>query len=488
MAELWCVPKIVLRATVWKTTPEPCAGTLLSLIGCSVAFVAAGLTFEYFFAGEDVHFVAYGLNASIAFLALFLVTTAFFVRPETRVTFVSAITALSALVSAVISVFIVIHASSHLELPDFLSWVNRHRTAAFLAVQPIALVWWIGAVCAIMRSVEPQRPTGRIRRAFGLWAALMVVGAALPYQPTFRGESYDRRTANLWEFIPAALKGYSPKSDAPAPRLVDSEQVELAQPALLEAEASYLAPRTAGKTNVYAIGVAGWSAQDVFVKELDGGIKSLSQVLPVDGHVIRLVNRLDTVSNTPIASLQNFAAAVHAVARVMDRERDILLLFMTSHGSPDGVALLLAGELYADLSPRDVATVLDSEGITNRIVIVSACYSGVFLKPLANDDSIILTAADENHPSFGCSNEREWTYFGDALFNRSMLPGEDLEAAFRNAKAAVTQWEVSEGLTPSNPQAYFGRALTRKLAPVYLHPTSATPMKSAAGLERAATP
>ena len=488
MAELWCVPKIVLRATVWKATPQPCAGTLLSLIGCSVAFVAAGLAFEYFFAGEGVHFVAYGLNASIAFLALVLATAAFFVRSEARVTFVSAIVAFSALLSATISIFIAVHANSHLEFSDFLPWLSRHRTAIFLAAQAVCCVWWVGAACAIMRSVEPQRRTGRIWRAIGLWLALMVAGLALPYQPTFRGANFDRRTSNLWEFIPAALKAYSPKSDVPAPRLVDSEQVELAQPALLEAQASYLAPPTAGKTNVYAIGVAGWSEQDVFVKELDGGIKSLSQVLPVDGHVIRLVNRLDTVGTTPIASLQNFAAAVHAIARVMDRERDILLLFMTSHGSPDGVALLLKGELYADLSPRDVATVLDGEGITNRIVIVSACYSGVFLKALANDDSIILTAADEAHPSFGCSNEREWTYFGDALFNRSMLPGEDLEAAFRNAKAAVTQWEVSEGLTPSNPQGYFGRALTRKLAAVYLHPTSATPMKSAAGLERAATP
>jgi Peptidase C13 family len=488
MAKLWCIPKIVLRAAIWKATPQPCAGNLLSLIVYSVALVAAGLVLEYFFAGEGVHFVAYGLNASIAFLALVLATAALFVRSEARVTFVSALTAFSALLSATISIFIAVHASSHLEFPDFMSWVSRHRTATFLVAQFVCCVWWVGAVCAIMRSVEPERRTGRIRRAIGLWLALMVAGLALPYQPTFRGANFDRRTSNLWEFIPAALKGHSPDSNVPAPRLVDSEQVELAQPALLEAQASYLAPRTAGKTNIYAIGIAGWSAQDVFVKELDGGIKSLSQVLPVDGHVIRLINRFDTVSNTPIASLQNFAAAVHAIARVMDRERDILLLFMTSHGSPDGVALLLEGELYADLSPRDVATVLDGEGITNRIVIVSACYSGVFLKPLANDDSIILTAADENHPSFGCSNEREWTYFGDALFNRSMLPGEDLEEAFLNAKAAVTQWEVSEGLTPSNPQGYFGRALTSKLASVYLHPTSTAPMKSAAGLERAATP
>ena len=369
----------------------------------------------------------------------------------------------------------------HFESPEVL-----RSGIAMTALFCVYLLWWLGAVRAILRSVEPERRV--LLRPAGLWLALLVVYAAMPYQPVFRGPAFDLRRANLWEYIPAVLEDRFAKDDAPPPRMVDSEQVELAQPALLEAQASYLAPRTAGTTNIYAIGVAGWSAQDVFVKELDGGIKSLSQVLPVDGHVIRLINRLDTVSNTPIASLQNFAAAVHAMARVMDRERDVLLLFLTSHGSPDGVALLLEGEVYADLSPRNVATVLDGEGITNRIVIVSACYSGVFLKPLANDNSIILTAADGNHPSFGCSNEREWTYFGDALFNRSMLPGEDLEEAFLSAKAAVTQWEVSEGLTPSNPQGYFGRALTRKLAAVYLHPTSATPMKSAAGLERTGTP
>src|SRR5580700_9007575 len=156
MAKLWCIPKIVLRAAIWKATPQPCAGSLLSLIGWSVACVAAGLVFEYFFAGEGVHFVAYGLNASIAFLALVLATAAFFVRPEARVTFVSAIVAFSALLSATISIFIAVHASFHLEFSDFMPWLSRHRTAIFLAAQAVCCVWWIGAVCAIMRSVEPQ--------------------------------------------------------------------------------------------------------------------------------------------------------------------------------------------------------------------------------------------------------------------------------------------------------------------------------------------
>lgn len=484
MAKLWCIPKIVLRAAIWKATPQPCSVGLLSLVAWTSTALLLVVAYEYFQAGAPARFVPYGLNAAIAYTALTLAVAAFFVRSEGRTTFLSALMALYVIiivVSAVIAGGMLAWTKLHFELPHVL-----RSGIAMTALFCVYLLWWLGAVRAILRSVEPERRV--LLRPAGLWLALLVVYAAMPYQPVFRGPAFDLRRANLWEYIPALLEDRFAKDSAPPPRMVDSEQVELAQPALLEAQASYLAPRTAGKTNIYAIGVAGWSAQDVFVKELDGGIKSLSQVLPVDGHVIRLINRFDTVSNTPIASLQNFAAAVHAIARVMDRERDILLLFMTSHGSPDGVALLLEGEVYADLSPRDVATVLDGEGITNRIVIVSACYSGVFLKPLANDDSIILTAADENHPSFGCANEREWTYFGDALFNRSMLPGEDLEEAFLNAKAAVTQWEVSEGLTPSNPQGYFGRALTRKLAAVYLHPTPTTPMKSAAGLEPAATP
>ena len=373
---------------------------------------------------------------------------------------------------------LIIGVSTHapFEFPDSLTWLNRHQQTAIFAVD---LIWWIGAVCAMLRSTMPD---GRaLFRAVGLWPALIIAYVALPYSPTFRGPDFDRQRSNLWEYIPAVLSGSLDDKKKPPVRRVDSERVELVQPTLLEAQTSALTPGTPDRTNIYAIGMAGWSAQNVFVKELDGGLKSLAAVLPLDGHVIRLVNNVDTTRTAPIASLQNFATAVHAIARVMDRERDVLLLFMTSHGSPHGIALLLEGELYADLSPRDVAVILDSEGITNRIVIVSACYSGVFLRPLANDNSIVLTAADTSHPSFGCSDERDWTYFGDALFNHSLTPGEDLQQAFLDAKRTIGQWEARDGLTPSNPQGFFGRALTSKLAPIYLHPSSPAPMQSAAG-------
>jgi hypothetical protein len=147
----------------------------------------------------------------------------------------------------------------------------------------------------------------------------------------------------------------------------------------------------------------------------------------------------------------------------MNKNEDVLLIFITSHGGPTGVGLLLADAVHAVLSPDHVANVLDREGIKNRLLIVSACYSGVFVKRLASPNSVILTASDENNPSFGCSNEREWTYFGDAFFNLNLNPGVSLEEAFENAKLQISRWEARDGVDPSNPQGFFGASLAKKL-------------------------
>ncbi len=146
----------------------------------------------------------------------------------------------------------------------------------------------------------------------------------------------------------------------------------------------------------------------------------------------------------------------------------MLLLLMTSHGDPNGFGLRLPSEVVSDLTPQEVATVLEHEGIKNRIVIVSACFSGTFVPPLANDTTIVLTAADAKNTSFGCAPERDWTYFGDALFRQSLRPGRDFQQAFDNARVLIQGWELMDGgARPSNPQAHFGPALVAKLAPLF---------------------
>jgi hypothetical protein len=183
-----------------------------------------------------------------------------------------------------------------------------------------------------------------------------------------------------------------------------------------------------------------------------------------DERTAEVVNHRDTIESAPVANRTNFAAAVHAIAGIMNKDEDVLLVFITSHGSPAGVGLVLADALSVVLSPDHVASVLDREGIKNRLIIVSACYSGVFAKRLAAANSIVLTAADENSPSFGCSNEREWTFFGDAFFNQSLSEGVSLKEAFEDAKVKISQWEIRDDVPPSSPQGHFGSAISEKLA------------------------
>ena len=101
----------------------------------------------------------------------------------------------------------------------------------------------------------------------------------------------------------------------------------------------------------------------------------------------------------------------------MNPEEDILALFVTSHGSAQGVALSLGGSHRnvldeQTLSPTELREALDASGILWRVLIISACQSGVFVTPLQNDNTLIVTAASTDRLSFGCGNGVEFTEFG----------------------------------------------------------------------------
>jgi Peptidase C13 family len=254
----------------------------------------------------------------------------------------------------------------------------------------------------------------------------------------------------------------------PPPRTVLAHLEQL-QPVLLRSEATGLLPHRKGETDIYAIGVSGWATLEVFAKEVDGGLTAIGKVLPIADRTMRLINNAETAAHVPLATPRNFEAAVHDVAGLMDRENDILILFLTSHGDRNGVALQLPDRIV-DLTPKEVAATFKREGIKNRVVIVSACFSGIFVPPLQSPNTIVMTAADATHTSFGCAPERDWTYFGDAFFRQALLPGTNFQNAFDHARILIRGWELMDHAPPSNPQGSFGPALVAKLAPFFASP------------------
>jgi Peptidase C13 family len=150
------------------------------------------------------------------------------------------------------------------------------------------------------------------------------------------------------------------------------------------------------------------------------------------------------------ATIEGLAKSLQSAARGIDADNDVLFLILTSHGSPAGLAVK-AGRRTQTLTPSNLADMLARTGVRHKVVVVSACYSGVFIPRLANPDTLVITAADADHSSFGCQDKAKWTYFGDAFFNVALRQARSLREAFVVARALIRKREQRERIEPSNP-------------------------------------
>ena len=151
------------------------------------------------------------------------------------------------------------------------------------------------------------------------------------------------------------------------------------------------------------------------------------------------------------ATIEGLAWSLQDAAKGLDAEKDVLFLILTSHGSPDGL-VIRAGRLTQMLTPSHLADMLATIGVRHKIVVISACYSGVFIRRIASPDVLVVTAADSGHPSFGCRDKAKWTYFGEAFFDVALRKAATLKDAFLEARSLVRKRELREHFEPSNPQ------------------------------------
>jgi hypothetical protein len=221
-----------------------------------------------------------------------------------------------------------------------------------------------------------------------------------------------------------------------------------------------LAPEQPGRTDVYILSLGLWGQQSVFESEAKGAARILEEKLSAKDHSIVLFNSKRRRGLTEGSTM----AAARAIGSVLDPAEDVAVLFLTSHGGPEGLGVTTGGASVALMSTDYVKDLLTTMRARYRVLIVSACYSGIFAKALADERTLVITAASADKSSFGCQDRVTWTYFGDAFFNRSLRAENRLDAAFARAKALVTQREQREGFDPSNPQIAGGAQVLERLS------------------------
>jgi len=160
----------------------------------------------------------------------------------------------------------------------------------------------------------------------------------------------------------------------------------------------------------------------------------------------------------------------------MNLDRDVLFLALSSHGSAKPEISVSNGALPLNgLTEAALASALKESGIRWKVIVISACYSGAFIDSLRDDQTIVLTAAAADRTSFGCSDDRDLTYFGEAFYRDAIPRSTGLRDAFDRAAIDIAGREQREGIKASQPQAFYGPAMARKLDEI--EPRNAAPLQ-----------
>ncbi|NPC57067.1 C13 family peptidase [Caenimonas soli] len=254
----------------------------------------------------------------------------------------------------------------------------------------------------------------------------------------------------------------APAQQEQRPRLQMSERIYEDQQALWQRTLASLVFQRPGVVDVYGLVFSPFDDGDVFLRESNMVAKLLADRFDARGRVVHLANHPLTARTHLWATPANLERAVDALAERMDRENDVLVVYLTSHGAKDFMLAAANGALQVEpLSPSELRRVLDQAGIRNRVIAVSACYSGGWVGPLASDTTLIMTAADAHHTSYGCGRLSELTFFGRALFHEQLRKTHSFERAFAAAVPVIRQREIEarkeDGF--SNPQIRVGAGI-----------------------------
>jgi hypothetical protein len=239
-----------------------------------------------------------------------------------------------------------------------------------------------------------------------------------------------------------------------------------------------LAPQKPGVVDAYVV-VVGLDSDPIFGREAREAGKVLSRRYNAAGHTIVLAGTDgDGPSTLPNGSPRNLAVALARVAELMDKKQDVLVLYTAGHGAKVGLAYHDADDGFGIIPPARMARMFDELGIKNRLLILSACFSGIFVPTLSSDNTALFTAASADRTSFGCQSDRDWTFYGDAMINNALRQPVPLAKAGENAQALIAKWEgMNSDITPSQPQIAIGSKVSTWLTPLEARmPKTATPM------------
>lgn len=169
---------------------------------------------------------------------------------------------------------------------------------------------------------------------------------------------------------------------------------------------------------------------------------------------------------TPVVTAQDAVEGMRSAALRATRG---CFLYFTSHGTPE---FMVFGPDQR-LTPTSMVTLVrELCQARPTVIVISACFSGIFVDSLAAPNRMIMTAARRDRSSFGCSEDATYPYFDGCVIS-SLPTASDFIALANATRACVKTREEAEGLSPaSEPQVSIGATMQLLLPTLrFTHPS-----------------
>jgi hypothetical protein len=311
-----------------------------------------------------------------------------------------------------------------------------------------AVLWWTLVIAVTVRRLVNAGAGRNLLMMVMGW--LLLVAPMLWYPQNYLWmPRYDRTEAAEKSLVPFEERGFYAQQD------------------LLRKSLAAVEGDRPGIADIYLLAAGLYAREDVFMKEVQLIAELFRKRFDTAGRSVVLLNNPRTLDTHAVASLTSIGAALKRIGSQMNRDEDLLVMYLSSHGSE-------SHRLSVDFWPLRLATIdppalkkaLDESGIKWRVIVVSACYSGGFIAPLQDEHTMIITASSAKRQSFGCGSMSDATYLAQALFNEELRKTWSIETAFAAASQSIAARERAQGYEPSEPQLYAGAEIRRKLAEV----------------------
>ena len=314
----------------------------------------------------------------------------------------------------------------------------------------LGLVWWLAILLRLAIWLSP-------RAIAALGAGLAFIACALPW---FWLDSQWLWNTTWSQDADGSHTDYREPGELDAP-----EATIYAQPDLLAATLAKIVQQRPDRIDLYALSFGGDASEDVFRNEVEYAERLFAQRFDAQDRSLALLNHPDSAATRPLATATNLERALLALGERMDREQDILLLYLTSHGSEDHELYLNQPPLPLDqLTPERLRAALDASGIGWRVLVISACYSGGYIEALRDPRTLVVTAASKDRASFGCGSNSDITWFGKAYLAQALNQSADFVVAFDAARTSIESWEAEDDIAASKPQIERGAQIEAQLA------------------------